>query len=241
MADGVRGTAATAGTVAAAGATAAAPRGRIQKREAILDAALSVFVREGYGLSSIDAIAAEAGVAKPTIYNHLGGKENLFRIVMIEAAEQSRNKILQALDAFPTDATDLHGQLAAIAHRVLECQVGERGWALQRLIYAEAPRFPDLCDTIRTTSTDHVTNALAARLAWLSNAGHLDIADPVLAAQQFMALISGDLPQLSALGTRPIADSELDRAVTAGVGTFLRAFTPREAAHSSAPSGPPAS
>jgi len=207
--------------------TATAPRGRVQKRQAILDAALSVFTREGYGLASIDAIAAEAGVAKPTIYNHLGGKENLFRIVMVEAAEQSRTKILQALDAFPTDATDLRGQLTAIAHRVLECQAGERGWALQRLIYAEAPRFPDLCDTIRATSTDQVTNALAGRLAWLSNAGHLDVPDPVTAAHQFMALISGDLPLLSALGTRPVNGADLDRAVTAGVDTFLRAFTPR--------------
>jgi len=94
--------------------TATAPRGRVQKRQAILDAALSVFTREGYGLASIDAIAAEAGVAKPTIYNHLGGKENLFRIVMVEAAEQSRTKILQALDAFPTDATDLRGQLTSL-------------------------------------------------------------------------------------------------------------------------------
>jgi TetR/AcrR family transcriptional repressor of mexJK operon len=233
---------ARATATAARAAKAQAPRGLMQKRQAILDAALTVFVREGYGLASIDAIAAEAGVAKPTIYSHLGGKENLFRTVMVEAAEQSRTKILQALDAFPTDATDLPGQLAAIAHRVLECQAGERGWALQRLIYAEAPRFPDLSDTIRATSTDHVTNALAARLAWLANAGHLEIADPVTAAQQFMALISGDLPALSALGTRPIADSELDRAVTAGVETFLRAFTPRAAAaaHSSAAAAPPA-
>jgi TetR/AcrR family transcriptional repressor of mexJK operon len=200
------------------------PRGRVQKRQAILEAALTVFTREGYGLASLEVIAAEAGVAKPTIYNHLGGKENLFRIVMLDAAEQSRNKILQALDAFPTDGSDLPGQLSAIAHRVLECQAGERGWALQRLIYAEAPRFPDLTDEIRASSTDQVTNALAARLAWLANAGHLDVPDPVVAAGQFMSLISGDLPVLSALGTRPVPPEALDRAVTAGVGTFLRAF-----------------
>ncbi len=202
-------------------------RGRIDKRQAIVDAAASVFVREGYALASIDAIAAEAGVAKPTIYNHLGGKENLFRTVVIEATLRSRQRILAALDDFPADATDLGGRLAEIARRVVECQASEEGWALQRLIYAEAARFPDLYDAIRETGADPVLDALAGRLARLSNAGYLDIPDPDLAAGQFLALISGDLPALSALGTRPVGREALEHAVTAGVATFLRAFAPR--------------
>jgi hypothetical protein len=36
--------------------------------------------------------------------------------------------------------------------------------------------------------------------------------------------VSGDLPYLSALGTRDVSDRDLRRAVTAGVDTFLRAF-----------------
>jgi TetR/AcrR family transcriptional regulator, mexJK operon transcriptional repressor len=201
-------------------------RGRIDKRQAIVDAAASVFVREGYALASIDAIALEAGVAKPTIYNHLGGKENLFRTVVIEATQRSLARILAALEDFPTDAADLQGRLTEIARRVVECQASEQGWALQRLIYAEAARFPDLYDTIRATGSGPILDALAGRLARLSNAGHLDIADPESAAGQFLSLVSGDLPMLSALGTRPDEQAR-ERVVTAGVETFLRAFTPR--------------
>jgi hypothetical protein len=106
------------------------------------------------------------------------------------------------------------------------CRSGlARGWP--RLIYAEAARFPDLYDAIRETGSDPILDALAGRLARLSNAGHLDIADPYSAAGQFLALISGDLPALSALGTRPVEREALERAVTAGVETFLRAFAPR--------------
>ncbi|MGW1995948.1 TetR/AcrR family transcriptional regulator [Embleya sp. NPDC001921] len=205
-------------------------RGRIDKRRAILAAAEAVFTRDGYTLAGIDAIAAEAGVSKPTIYNHLGGKENLFRTVVVEAAIESSGRILAALEAFPTDAADLHPRLTAIAHRVVQCQAGEKGWALQRLVYAEAARFPDLYDTIREGGTVRIIDALAGRLARLAHGGHLDIDDPVTAANQFLALISGDLPTLTALGTRPVDDAALDRAVTAGVTTFLRAFEPRAGA-----------
>lgn len=220
VAGGRRGRAATA-------EAAPVSRGRVDKRRAILAAAEAVFTREGYTLASIDAIAAEAGVSKPTIYNHLGGKENLFRTVIAEAAAESRDKILAALEAFPTDAAALPERLTAIAHRVVECQAGEKGWALQRLVYAEAARFPDLYDTIRAGGTVQIVDAIAGRLARLAHAGHLDVDDPVTAANQFLALISGDLPTLTALGTRPVDADALDRAVTAGVTTFLRAFTPR--------------
>ncbi|CAI7980952.1 hypothetical protein FRAHR75_930008 [Frankia sp. Hr75.2] len=47
-------------------------RGRLDKRRAIVEAALRVFSRHGYTEATIDMIATEAGVAKPTIYNHLG-------------------------------------------------------------------------------------------------------------------------------------------------------------------------
>ena len=40
------------------------------KRLAILEAAKTLFMRNGYEGSSMDAIAAEAGVSKLTVYNH---------------------------------------------------------------------------------------------------------------------------------------------------------------------------
>ncbi|MCF2527165.1 TetR/AcrR family transcriptional regulator [Yinghuangia soli] len=210
-----------------AGSEAGTPRGRIDKRRAILAAAEDAFTREGYTLASLDTIAVEAGVSKPTIYNHFGGKENLFRTVIAEAAGESRERILSALEDFPADGAELPGRLTAIAHRVVECQAGAKGWALQRLVYAEAARFPDLYDTIRVGGTVQIVEALAGRLARLAHSGHLDLDDPVTAAGQFLALVAGDLPTLTALGTRPVDPDALDRAVAAGVTTFLRAFTPR--------------
>lgn len=201
-------------------------RGRLDKRQAIVDAALRVFAREGYGQASVDAIAAEAGVAKPTIYNHLGGKENLFRHVLAEIAARSNNKTLAALEAFSAEPKDVRAQLTTVAYGLVECFLDEQSSALRRLLHAEIVRFPDLFESVLASGPNQATEALAGRLARLANAGHLKVDDPLRAANQFFALISCELPGLSALGTRPIGNADLERAVTAGVDTFLRAFAP---------------
>ncbi|MEU1183213.1 TetR/AcrR family transcriptional regulator [Streptomyces sp. NPDC005820] len=206
--------------------TAAVPaeRGRMDKRRAIVDAALRVFARVGYTQASLDMIATEAGVSKPTIYNHLGSKENLFRHVMTETAAGANAKTLHVLQDFPTDPERLRPGLQDVAHKLVDCYCDERSEAVRRLLYAEAVRFPDLFDAVRASGPDQFTEALAGRLARLSNAGHLRIQDPVRAANQFIALIYDELPGMSALGTRPLDPEQVAEVVTAGVETFLRAF-----------------
>lgn len=201
-------------------------RGRLDKRQAIVEAALVVFAREGYSQASVEAIAAAAGVAKPTIYNHLGGKENLFRHVLAEVAARSNRKTLAALAAFSDVPIDLRAELTAVGRGLVDCYLDEQSAALRRLLNAEIVRFPDLYDSVLASGPDQANEALTGWLARLANAGHLRIEDPLRAASQFFALISCDLPAQSALGTRPVADADIDRGVAAGVDTFLRAFAP---------------
>ncbi|WP_448316716.1 TetR/AcrR family transcriptional regulator [Streptomyces sp. CO7] len=204
--------------------SAPADRGRMDKRRAIVEAALRVFSQVGYTQASLDMIATEAGVAKPTIYNHLGSKENLFRYVMTETAARSNAKTLQVLEAFPNDPDRLRPGLREVAHKLVDCYCDEQSEAVRRLLYAEAVRFPDLFDEVRASGPDQFTDALAGRLARLANAGHLRVEDPERAANQFIALVYDGLPELSALGTRPLDPEQVEKIVSAGVDTFLRAF-----------------
>ena len=197
--------------------------GRIDKRAAILAAALRVFLKEGYGLARIETIAEAAGVAKPTVYNHFHDKETLFRTVILDGARRTSDSIVTALDAVP-DSGDITRLLTRLAHGVIECQLTDEGWALLRLMYAEAPHFPDLFDQALAQGGTRSHNALVGRLARLASRGLLSIPDPDMAASHFLALVSGDLPALSALGTRPVPAAKLRDAIAAGVSTFLRAF-----------------
>ena len=54
----------------------------MEKRAAILAAAKALFISNAFAGTSMDAIAADAGVSKLTVYSHFGDKDNLFREVI---------------------------------------------------------------------------------------------------------------------------------------------------------------
>jgi AcrR family transcriptional regulator len=66
---------------ATSGARLAAPRHRVAADE-VLDAACAVFAAEGFANANMDAIAARAGMTKPTLYARFGPKERLFAAVV---------------------------------------------------------------------------------------------------------------------------------------------------------------
>ncbi|MFJ6985541.1 MULTISPECIES: TetR/AcrR family transcriptional regulator [unclassified Streptomyces] len=55
-----------------------------EKRRALLEAGLHAFVEEGYGGSSVNRIAADAGVSTATLYRHFTGKTDLFVAVIYD-------------------------------------------------------------------------------------------------------------------------------------------------------------
>ena len=56
---------------------------RLNRERQILDAALKIFGATGYTGATMDAVAAEAGVTKPTLYSYFPSKESLFQAMML--------------------------------------------------------------------------------------------------------------------------------------------------------------
>lgn len=202
--------------------------GRIDKREAILRAAFTVFAREGYAQACVRDIAAEAGVAKPTVYSHLSDKATLFRHATAAEAERELASSLAAVEQLTGQLDGHGGDVAAMLENVglelLRCHCADRSWALRRLLYAEVARFPELLETVRGRGANRVHEALADRLARLALAGHLGRVCVDEAAEQFLALLTGPMEQRSLLGTRAVPDAELRAVAQAAVRTFLLAF-----------------
>lgn len=73
------------------------PRG--QRRSQLLQAAQVVFADSGYHHSSMDAIATEASVSKPVLYQHFGSKRELYLAVMEELIADLTSRIVQSIEA----------------------------------------------------------------------------------------------------------------------------------------------
>ncbi|MEU1668434.1 TetR/AcrR family transcriptional regulator [Streptomyces sparsogenes] len=213
------------GSTASSGGSGAS-RGRVDKRQAILDAAFAVFARRGYAQACVQEIAEEARVAKPTVYSHLNDKETLFRHTIEAAADTLMAENLAVVERLRERAPDddLRVALADLAQRLLRICCGERARALRWLTYAQVARFPDLIETVQERTAHRPRAALADRLARLSLAGRLRPCDPEQAAEHFFALLTGPLESRSRLGTRRVPAAELRVIADAAVDAFLRAY-----------------
>src|SRR5215471_1787973 len=85
-----------------------------RKHDAIAAAALVLFARDGYERTSVDAIAAEAGVSKRTVYSHYGDKENLFLQVLRETYDTMLNRIAEIVDRTAWDGELLTALTACV-------------------------------------------------------------------------------------------------------------------------------
>lgn len=68
-----------------------------QRREQLLDVGRSLFAERGFDGTSIEEIALRAGVSKPVVYEHFGGKEGLYAVVVDREMEQLLSAITSAL------------------------------------------------------------------------------------------------------------------------------------------------
>ncbi|MFD3927957.1 TetR/AcrR family transcriptional regulator [Streptomyces sp. NPDC058614] len=207
-------------------ATTRASRGRIDKRQAILDAAFTVFARQGYANTCVKEIAEEAGVAKPTVYNHLSDKENLFRHAMEAAADLVSAENLAVVERLRDPGDELPAALEDIGYRLLQVCCGERARSLRWLTYSQVGGFPDLIEAVQGRTSQRVAEALADRLARLSLAGRLRPCDPAQAAEQLLALLTGPMEARTRLGTRKVSAAETRAVARAAVDTFMRAYGP---------------
>ena len=206
--------------------------GSARKRRAILDAAAPAFLRHGYLGTSVDEIAAAAGVSKQTVYKHFADKQRLFRDVVTATVAAASDPVHEEVRSLQ-DSGDLEADLRDLARRQLGLVVQPQIMQLRRLVIGEAGRFPELGRTFYEQGPGRTIAALATSFEQLAARGLLQLEDPQLAAAQFNWLImSAPLNEAMLTGADGPPDAtELEEWADAGVRTFLAAYgrsTPRQ-------------
>ncbi|MBT2386716.1 TetR/AcrR family transcriptional regulator [Streptomyces sp. ISL-11] len=70
-----------------------------ERREQLLDIGRTLFAEKGFEGTSVEEIAAKAGVSKPVVYEHFGGKEGLYAVVVDREMRQLLDSVTGALTA----------------------------------------------------------------------------------------------------------------------------------------------
>jgi TetR/AcrR family transcriptional repressor of mexJK operon len=188
---------------------------RAGKADAILEAAARVFLADGFA-SSVDRIAAEAGVAKQTVYSRFGSKEGLFRAM----AERMKAPLVDLL----LDDGAAEAVLTRFGAATFERLVAAESIRLTRLLIAQAGQFPDLAAVHYAVGPCRNRDVLAAYLDRLAAAGRMPATDCAAAAETFLSLLQGLYRHQLLLGAGEAPDPAARAAHVARVVAQFRAL-----------------
>lgn len=154
----------------------------------ILEAAQKHFNTHGLERASVDAIAADAGVSKMTVYSNFGSKEGLFHAVV-----RDRTAMVMAgvADAGALDPHQPEQALVAIGARFLALSRGEDALGALRSVYGVAGAQPEVCLGLYQEGPERVNRELAAYLRLAHAAGTLKVRNPLQAADLFLSMFMG--------------------------------------------------
>ena len=184
----------------------------VERRDAILAAALDVFAAQGFAAARLDDVAKQAGVAKGTIYLYFADKETLFQ------------ELIRA-QLSPVVGGVIHASHADIPLRVFTKQLievfvrevlGTRRKDVIRLVITEGPRFPKLAEFYYREVIARVMEAVRVLLRRAVERGELKdntlVRHPqLLAAPGIMAIVwSGLFERFEPLDVRSLMQAHFD-------------------------------
>jgi len=199
------------------------PPKALNKKELVVDAGRKLFLREGFGATSMDAVALEAGVSKATVYSYFTSKEAFFAEIMEGMCRELGGNSLDGASrdspaAFLKDV-GLFG-----VRRLLQTL----DLAILRRVVAESQQFPALGETFWTTGPRNIKEFVADYLREQHRRGTLYVPDADKSAMLFLGLTMGIylLPLL--LGIRkPPEEKEIHRDLEQVISGFLTTLAPR--------------
>ena len=152
----------------------------------ILTSALAVFLRSGYGGSTLDELAAAAQVTKRTLYTYYGDKAGLFTAMVRELGAAVSH------DAMWDDDT-----LETLATRIVSRVHSDELVGLHQLVIAESARFPELAKILHLNGDARHIARLAGHLRAEHGPDSEELAEPLF------SLLLGEKHRRRLLGIDP--------------------------------------
>lgn len=191
------------------------------RRERILDAAFSAFMKEGYPATSTLEIATRARVSKRALYKLVGSKQELLAACIRERARRLR---VPADMATPANRDELARALTSLGSQLVREISDPKVIAVFRLAIAEAVTAPEAAWALDSIGRNASRTALREIMTWAHSAG-LVSGNPAEMAQQFAGLLWTDLlvSLLLRVAERP-SEAEITRRARTAATNFLKLY-----------------
>lgn len=183
------------------------------KREQILQGAMQVFLKQGYAKTSMDRVAAVAGVSKQTIYSHFQDKEGLF-VALIERVT-IRSFLCEFQNPFQGEPEIV---LRRIAEKFLAKMDDQEYIAFFRLVIAESARFPELAQLYTRTVVQFGFRNLSA---YFEAQPELNIADSEATARIFLGSLVAFVLAQEVLHGKHTMPMEKERLISSLINCVL--------------------
>lgn len=195
-----------------------------RKRGTVIEAATSLFLSKGYDGTTMDEVAALAGVSKPTLYRYFADKERLYAEIVAATTDDIDGLLKLVADELAASDDPREG-LGRLASKFLTALMQPDLLRLRRLVIANAERFPEVGQGWFTSGFGRVLQTLSGAFQRYVANGRLRMDDPLLAADHFAGLVLW-IPVNRAMfsGNCDSDPAELARYATAAVDAFLRGY-----------------
>ena len=191
-----------------------------RKREAIIQAAIAEFRTHGFDITSMDKIAATAGVSKRTVYNHFPSKEELFA----EILNQLWARVTAEQEAAYRPDLPLRDQLRLMLQAKLQMLSDENFLDLARVAIAATIHSPERAQNMVTRMGER-EESLTVWIRAAQADGLLKPVAPEFAAQQVQGLLKSFAfwPQIS-MGQPSLSPEMQHTVVESALDMFLACY-----------------
>lgn len=193
------------------------------KRQQILDAAIDLFIEQGFVATSMDLIAKNADVSKQTVYSHFGNKDDLF-----SASVECKCESLKLVDLSLHNLSDPQAVLLKLAKNFTDFLTSKEACAMHKICVFESSAYPQVSDIFYQAGPLSVTNKVTELLINLHQEKILTIENPRHAALQFLNMMKGELWTQIEFNTKErISPEEVDVYLKDSVDFFIRGYANR--------------
>jgi TetR/AcrR family transcriptional repressor of mexJK operon len=193
------------------------------KRNAILNAARDLLLEHGYRETSMEMVAAAAGVGKPTVYSHFGSKEELWEAII--AAR--RRTVLEKIGTLKAPTEDPRADLEQFALQFQNTLLHPSSRQWDRLVIAEAGRHPEMARAMFKAGPAKIYSMIQSYLETQHEAGRLTVEDSALAAEHLIGMLTGFELLRGHLASQPKrTQKEKIARAKAAITAFLAAYGP---------------